>query len=89
MQRILTYCSHAHFRCVDDWGKKWGTGAAAVLPEDVPRPCSPSNADDDEGFWISLRTQTASFESLKEQSEYIGQSTVILGQQDGREDYGD
>lgn len=66
-------------RCVDDWGKKWGTGAAAVLPEDLPRPCSPSNADDDEGFLDLIENATASFESLKEQSERIGQSTVILG----------
>ncbi len=66
-------------RCVDDWGKKWGTGATTVLPERTPEACSISDTDEEEGFLDLLENATVSFASLTEQSERIGQSTRVLG----------
>lgn len=65
-------------RCVEDWGKKWGSGAMAAAPEATLQP-SVYRDSDDEGFLDLIEAVTLSFEQLQEQSQRISESTVNLG----------
>lgn len=64
--------------CVEDWGKKWGSGAMAAEPEATLQPCV-SQDSDDEGFLDLIEAVTLSFEQLQEQAQRISESTEILG----------
>lgn len=64
--------------CVDDWGKKWGSGDMAAEPEATVQPCV-SQDSDDEGFLDLIEAVTLSFEQAQEQSVRICESTETLG----------
>jgi len=64
--------------CVDDWGKKWGSGAVAARPEATLQPCV-SEDSDDEGFLDLIEAVMLSFAQLQEQAERIAESTETLG----------
>jgi len=64
--------------CVDDWGKKWGSGTMAAAQEGTLQPCV-SQDSEDEGFLDLIEAVTLSFEQLREQSERICESTESLG----------
>ncbi len=65
-------------RCVEDWGKKWGSGAMVVAPAVTLQPGVPQDSDD-EGFLDLIEVVTLSFEQLQEQAKRIAVSTETLG----------
>lgn len=66
-------------RCVEDWGKKWGTGVTTAEIENIPAPLSAAQESDDEGFIDLIEMVMQNFEQLKEQAEHIAESTATLG----------